>query len=112
MEVLSPRWSGLDVHKRFLIACLSVIQADGERHKELRRFSTMTADVLAMQQWLRAAGCTHISMESTGVDWKPIYHLLSGPFDIVLVNAQHLKAVPGHKTEIKDAEWIADLLQH
>ncbi len=112
MEVLYPRCSGLDVHKRFLIACLSVVQADGERRKELRRFSTMTADVLALQQWLRAAGCTHIAMESTGVYWKPIYHLLSGQFEIVLVNAQHMKAVPGHKTDIKDAEWIADLLQH
>lgn len=81
MEVLYPRCSGLDVHKRFLIACLNVVQADGERHKELRRFSTMTTDVLTMHQWLSAAGCTHIAMESTGATRLPHTHQLkdSGP---------------------------------
>lgn len=112
MEVLYPRCSGLDVHKRFLIACLSCVQADGQRHKELRRCSTMTGEVLALKAWLKAAGCSHIAMESTGVYWKPIYHLLEDQFEIVLVNAQHMKAVPGRKTDVKDAEWIADLLQH
>ncbi len=112
MEVLYPRCSGLDVHKRFLIACLSCVQADGQRHKELRRCSTMTGEVLALKAWLKAAGCSHIAMESTGVYWKPIYHLLEDQFEIVLVNAQHMKAVPGRKTDMKDAEWIADLLQH
>jgi transposase len=111
MEVVYPRCSGLDVHKRFAVACLSVIEK-GERHKELRQFSTMTNEILAMKEWLKAAGCTHIAMESTGVYWKPIFHLLEGEFEIVLVNAQHMKAVPGRKTDIKDADWIADLLQH
>ncbi len=111
MEVVYPRCSGLDVHKRFVVACLSLIQ-NGERHKEIRQFSTMTSDIQALKEWLKAAGCSHIAMESTGVYWKPIFHVLEGEFEICLVNAQHMKAVPGRKTDVKDAEWIADLLQH
>ncbi len=110
MEVLYPRCSGIDVHKRFLVACLSLVQTNGHRHKELRQFSTMTNEILMLKEWLKASGCTHIAMESTGVYWKPIFHLLEGEFEIVLVNAQHMKAVPGRKTDVKDAEWIADLL--
>src|SRR5689334_584842 len=72
----------------------------------------MTNQILTLKEWLKASGCTHIAMESTGVYWKPIFHLLEGAFEIVLVNAQHMKAVPGRKTDIKDADWIADLLQH
>jgi transposase len=93
MEVLYPRCSGLDIHKRFLVACLSLVQANGHRHKELRRFSTMTNEILALKEWLKASGCTHIAMESTGVYWKPIFHQLEDSFEIVLVNAQHMKAV-------------------
>lgn len=111
MEVVSPRCSGLDVHKRFVVACLSIIE-HGQRHKELRQASTMTNDILGLKEWLVASGCRQIAMESTGVYWKPIYHLLEDSFEIVLVNAQHMKAVPGRKTDVKDAEWIADLLQH
>jgi transposase len=111
MEVVYPRCSGLDVHKRFVVACLSIIQ-DGERHKELRQVSTMTSDILALKEWLLASGCRQIAMESTGVYWKPIFHLLEDSFEIVLVNAQHMKAIPGRKTDVKDAAWIADLLQH
>ncbi len=111
MEVVYPRCSGFDVHKRFVVACLSLIQ-NGERHKEIRQFSTMTSEILALKEWLKASACSHIAMESTGVYWKPIFHLLEGEFEIVLVNAQHMKAVAGRKTDIKDAEWIADLLQH
>src|SRR5258706_6214444 len=112
MEVLYPRCSGIDVHKRFLVACLSIVQTNGHRHKELRQFSTMTSEILALKDWLKASGCRQIVMESTGVYWKPIFHLLEDEFEIVLVNAQHMKAVPGRKTDVKDAEWIADLLQH
>jgi transposase len=72
----------------------------------------MTADLLSMSDWLKAAGCTTVAMESTGVFWKPIYNLLEGQFELLVVNAQHIKAVPGRKTDVKDAEWIADLLQH
>jgi transposase len=111
MEVVYPRCSGLDVHKRFVVACLSIIE-HGQRHKELREASTMTSDILALKAWLKAEGCTHIAMESTGVYWKPLFHLLEDSFEIVLVNAQHMKAVPGRKTDVKDAEWLADLLQH
>ena len=111
MEVVYPRCSGFDVHKRFVVACLSLIQ-NGERHKEIRQFSTMTSEILALKEWLKASACSHIAMESTGVYWKPIFHLLEGEFEIVLVNAQHMKAVAGRKTDVKDAEWIADLLQH
>lgn len=111
MEVVYPRCSGLDVHKRFVVACLSIVE-DGQRHKELRQVGTMTDEILALKAWLQASGCRQIAMESTGVFWKPLYHLLEDSFDIVLVNAQHMKAVPGRKTDVKDAEWIADLLQH
>jgi len=111
MEVVYPRCSGLDVHKRFVVACLSIIE-NGQRQKELRQVSTMTSDILALKTWLLASGCRQIAMESTGVYWKPIFHLLEDSFEIVLVNAQHMKAVPGRKTDVKDAEWIADLLQH
>ena len=112
MDVLYPRCSGLDVHKRFVVACVSCVQTNGQRHKEVRQFSTMTNEIVAMKEWLKASGCSHVAMESTGVYWKPIFHVLEGDFEIVLVNAQHMKAVPGRKTDIKDAEWIADLLQH
>jgi transposase len=111
MEVVYPRCSGLDVHKRFVVACLSIVE-NGQRHKELRHVGTMTSDILALKGWLQASGCHQIAMESTGVFWKPLYHLLEDSFEIVLVNAQHMKAVPGRKTDVKDAEWIADLLQH
>jgi transposase len=111
MEVVYPRCSGLDVHKRFVVACLSIIER-GQRHKELRQASTMTSDILALKAWLLASGCRQIAMESTGVYWKPIFHLLEDSFEIVLVNAQHMKAVPGRKTDVKDAEWLTDLLQH
>ncbi len=112
MEVVYPRCSGIDVHKRFLVACLSIVETNGQRHKELRQFSTMTGEILVLKEWLKASGCRQIAMESTGVYWKPIFHLLEDEFEIVLVNAQHMKAVPGRKTDVKDAEWIADLLQH
>lgn len=112
MDVLYPRCSGIDVHKRFVVVCLSCLQANGKRSKEVRQFSTMTNEILVMKEWLKASGCSHIAMESTGVYWKPIFHVLEGDFEIVLVNAQHMKTVPGRKTDVKDAEWIADLLQH
>ena len=111
MEVVYPRCCGLDVHKRFVVACLNILEK-GQRHKELRQVSTMTHEILLLKEWLKASGCTHLAMESTGVYWKPLFHLLEDSFEIVLVNAQHMKAVPGRKTDVKDAEWIADLLQH
>jgi transposase len=112
MNVVYERCCGLDVHKKMLVACLSVLGADGQRQKQVRSYSTMLADLLALREWLSAAGCTHVAMESTGVYWKPIYNVLDGSVEVLVVNAQHLKAVPGRKTDVHDAEWLADLLQH
>src|SRR5437899_4517118 len=112
MQVLYQSCCGMDVHKRFVVACLLWQGADGQPHKEIRRYDTMTGDLLQCIDWLQARGCTHVAMESTGVYWKPVFTLMEGRLDVVVVNAQHMKAVPGRKTDIKDAEWIAELLQH
>lgn len=112
MEVVYPRCCGLDVHKKNVTACLLTVGDDGTRQKEIRTFETMTDDLLALADWLVTAGCTHVAMESTGVYWKPIYNLLDGAVELLVVNAQHIKAVPGRKSDVRDAEWIADLLQH
>ena len=112
MDVIYARCCGLDVHKRVVVACLISPDADGAPTKEIRTFTTMTDDLLALSAWLTAAGCTHVAMESTGVYWKPVYNLLEGGFALLLVNARHVKAVPGRKTDAKDCEWLADLLRH
>jgi transposase len=111
MEVIAHRCAGIDVHLRFLVVCLSSIEA-GQRRKEIRTFRNETPDLLALRGWLLQEGCTHVGMESTGVYWMPVYRRLEGFFEVVVANAQHLKAVPGRKTDVQDAEWIADLLQH
>lgn len=112
MEILYPRCAGLDVHKKTIKVCMLVRQADGEPHKVFRTYGTTTQELLDLADWLKEQGCTHIAMEATGVYWKPVYNLLEGSFELLVVNAQHIKAVPGRKTDTKDAEWIADLLQH
>ena len=112
MEIVYARCCGLDIHKKTVVACLITPDANGQRHKELRTFRTLTADLLALHDWLAGAGCTHIAMESTGVYWRPIFNLIEGDFALLLVNAAHIKAVPGRKTDVRDAEWIADLLHH
>jgi len=112
MEVVYPRCCGLDLHKKRVVACLIVPGADGAPQKEVRTFGTMTDQLLSLADWLAAAGCTHVAMESTGVYWKPVYNLLEGIFELLLVNARHMKAVPGRKTDVKDCEWIAELLRH
>jgi transposase len=112
MELLYPRCCGLDVHKKLVVACLLITEPNGKLRKHLRTFTTMTADLLNLADWLTSNGCTHVAMESTGVYWKPIYNLLEGLFELLVVNAQHIKAVPGRKTDVRDAEWIADLLRH
>jgi transposase len=112
MDVLYSHCCGLDVHKKTVVACLLRPRADGQPAKAIRTFSTMTADLVALADWLAAAGCTHVAMESTGVYWKPIYNLLEQRFELLLVNARHIKAVPGRKTDVRDSEWLADLLQH
>ena len=115
VEVLYRTCCGLDVHKLTIIACLSSVLPDGQRRKELNIFATTTDGLVALVNWLREGNCTHVAMESTGIYWKPIYNALtlSGLFDAVMVvNAAHIKAVPGRKTDVNDAEWLADLLQH
>jgi transposase len=112
MEVVHERCCGLDIHKKAVVACLMITGPKGEVKKEIRSFGTMTEDLLGMADWLGGACCTHVAMESTGVYWKPIYNLLEERFTLLLVNAQHIKAVPGRKTDVKDSEWIADLLRH
>jgi transposase len=112
MEVLFERCCGLDIHKRTVVACLVVPGSTGAPTKDVRSFGTMTDELLQLADWLSAAGCTHVAMESTGVYWKPIWNLLEGQFELLLVNARHVKAVPGRKTDAKDCEWVADLLRH
>ena len=112
MEVLYKRVCGLDVHKKFLVACLICVADDGHVTKEIRKFSTMLDDLLTLADWLQAHGVTHVAMESTGVYWKPVYNVLEGTYDVWVVNAQHFKAVPGRKTDVRDCEWLAELLRH
>jgi transposase len=112
MDVIYPRCCGLDIHKKTVVACLLTSEAGQPPVKTIRTFGTMTADLLALADWLHTAGCTHVAMESTGVYWRPIYNLLEGHLTLLVVNAQHMKAVPGRKTDVKDAEWIAELLRH
>ncbi len=112
MKPLYERCAGLDVHKQTVVACLLTPGLNGSRQHEIRTFGTMTADLQALADWLAAAGCTHVAMESTGVYWKPVFNLLENRFTTLLVNAQHIKAVPGRKTDVRDCEWIAELLQH
>lgn len=104
--------AGLDVHKKTVVACLRRVEPDGTVQAQVRTFRTMTADLIDLADWLDAEGVSHVAMESTGVYWKPVYHVLEGRFEVLLVNARHIKQVPGRKTDVKDAEWIAQLLQH
>jgi transposase len=112
MQIVYERCAGLDVHKRNVVTCAITPDAQGRRCKEWHTFSTMTADLLRLRDWLKDLGVTHVAMESTGSFWKPIFNTLEGQLEAMVVNAQHLKAVPGRKTDMRDAEWIADLLQH
>jgi transposase len=112
MDVIYERCCGLDVHKRSVVACAIVPGADGRPEKTIRSFGTMTADLLALADWLADLGVTHVALESTGVYWKPVWNLLEAQYTLLLVNAQHIKAVPGRKTDVRDCEWIADLLRH
>lgn len=112
MEVMHRRCCGLDVHKQTVVACLLVEDEQGEVRKTVRTFSTLTPALEQLKGWLAAAGCTHVAMESTGVYWKPIYNVLEDQFTLLLANAQHVKRVPGRKTDVNDAEWLAQLLRH
>jgi hypothetical protein len=112
MELLHRRCCGLDVHKETVVACLRLV-SDGKVTTEVRTFQTTTADLLRLSEWLAVNGCTHVAMEATGIYWKPVWHILDdGEFELVLANAAHVKNVPGRKTDVNDAMWLAELLAH
>ena len=108
MKTLHGRCAGLDVHKVEIVACLRLVEK-GKIAREVRRFPTTTRGLLELVGWLEGAGCTHVAMEATGVYWKPVWHILDGHFALILANAMHVKAVPGRKSDVNDATWLADL---
>jgi len=112
MHVLYPRCCGLDIHKKTVVACVLLTDPDGTDHRFVRTFGTMTADLLVLGDWLSFHAVTHVAMESTGVLWRPVFNVLEEGRTLILVNAQHLTPVPGRKTDVKDSEWLADLLRH
>jgi transposase len=112
MENIFLRCAGLDVHKASVEACVRRLEPNGQLHQQTRHWGTMTRDILMMADWMAAQGVTHVALESTGVYWKPIYNILESRFTVLLVNARHLKQVPGRKSDIRDCQWIAQLLQH
>jgi hypothetical protein len=112
MEILYARCAGFDVHKKTIKVCLLIRQENGQRSKEFRTYGTPTQELLALADWLKEQGCPHVAREGTGVYCKPVYNLLEGTFELLVVTAQPIKAVPGRKSDTKDAEWIADLLHH
>jgi transposase len=111
MDTLHPHCAGLDVHKDTVVACARHVAPSGRARSEVRTFSTLTSGLLELADWLTQQGVTHAAMESTGVYWKPVYHILEGGCELLLVNAEHVKKVPGRKTDVKDSEWLAQLLQ-
>ncbi len=112
MDVMYACCAGLDVHKASVAVCVRWEDERGRRHQDVRMFGTMTKDLLALADWLAERRVTRVAMESTGVFWKPVFNILEGSFEVCLVNARHIKQVPGRKTDVKDCEWIAQLLQH
>ena len=112
MEIVHTHCAGLDVHKKTVVAAIIVPDEKGGLWKDVRTFGTLTSDLLALSDWLMACGVTHVAMESTGEYWKPVFNILENNFEVLLVNAQHIQAVPGRKTDVKDSEWIAELLRH
>ncbi len=112
MQVMIERAAGLDVHQETVVACVLIGKPGGRPTKEVRTFRTMTRELEALRDWLLSLGVTHVGMESTGVYWKPVYSVLEGSFELIVGNARHIRNVPGRKTDVKDAEWIADLVRH
>jgi transposase len=113
MQVVHERCCGLDVHKRTVVACVLISQPDGTVERQVRTFKTMLADLLALADWLSSLKVTHVALESTGVFWRPVFNVLEDEErTLLLVNPQHMRAVPGRKTDVRDSEWLADLLRH
>src|SRR5437899_648085 len=111
MDVVHPKCAGLDVHQQTVVACARVGSGKTVTHA-VRTFGSTTPELLALSDWLATHGCTHVAMESTGVYWKPVWHVLDGHFELVLANAMHIRNIPGRKSDVNDATWIADLLAH
>jgi transposase len=111
MQVIQGRCAGLDLHKVEVVACARVVEGR-EVRREVRRFPTTMRGLLKLVEWLKGWGCTHVGMESTGVYWKPVWHVLEGEFELILANAAHIRNVPGRKRDVNDATWIADLVAH
>jgi transposase len=111
MDLVISRCAGLDVHQATVVATVRYPAATGTRQMVTETFGTMTPDLVALREWLQAYGVTHVALESTGVYWKPVYYVLEDAFTLLLINMQDLKRVPGRKTDIKDSEWLAQLLE-
>src|SRR3989454_6705517 len=111
MDVVHPKCAGLDVHQQTVVACARVGSGKTVTHA-VRTFGSTTPELLALSDWLATHGCTHLAMESTGVYWKPVWHVLEGRFELLLANAMHIRNIPGRKSDVKDAVWISDLLAH
>ena len=112
MEIVFERCAGIDVHKRTVVVCRLTRDAQGARLAETQTFGTTTGELLRLSDWRAEGGCTHVGLESTGEFWKPVFNLLEGTCAVWLLNAAHIKAVPGRKTDVKDAQWIAEVLAH
>jgi transposase len=112
MQVLHARCAGLDVHKKMVVACVRIAGEDGRVERQVRTFDTTTGKLLQLHDWLLSQSVTHVLMESTGVYWKPVWHVLESNFELLLANAMHVKNVPGRKSDVNDATWLADLLAH
>ena len=112
MDVLYRCCAGLDVHKKTVVACVRRVDAAGQARQEIRTFGTMTCHLLALSDWLAEQGVEQVAMESTGVYWKPVFNILEARFAVMLVNAQHIKQVPGRKTDLTDCQWIGQLPEH
>src|ERR1700723_3679697 len=112
MQGMIERCAGFDVHQETAVACVLIGAPAEGRRKEVRTFRTMTRDLEALRNWLQELGVTQVGMDSTGVYWRPVYAVLEGHFDLIVGNARHIRNVPGRKTDVKDAEWIADLVRH
>src|SRR3954463_8821846 len=110
MDAIIERCAGLD--QATVVACVLIGEAGRKPRKEIRTFSTLTRDLEALRDWLKGYGVTHVGMESTGIYWKPVHTILEGHFELIVANAHHIKTVPGRKTDVKDSEWIADLIRH
>ena len=112
VQAIIERCCGLDVHQETVVACLLVGAPGAHPMKEVRTFRTVTRELEALRDWLLEAGVTHVGMESTGIYWRPVYAVLEGHFELIVGNARHMRNVLGRKTDVKDSEWIADLVRH